>query len=177
MKIIIVLIMFVVICVQGHAQLFQGEGFKANKGYEIGFIGGVLGVYDDLSYGAIGLNFTAYGIYVDFLGFPRAHESSTDVDKHENEKTSFGAHLGYQFPLTKWLSIIPIVGYSTVKNGTTDGSNYKINKNTGITNSYYVKDKNDGFDYGGALCFNIKSVRLYAVGTRFGLYGGIGFSF
>ena len=122
MKKIIVLLLMVAFGLKSQAQLLQGDGFDANKGYEIGLIGGVLGIYDDLSYGAFGLNFTAYGIYVDFLGMPRAHEKSTDVDKHENEKTSIGAHLGYQFPLTNWLSIIPVVGYASVKNGTTDGS-------------------------------------------------------
>lgn len=177
MKKIIVLLLMVAFGLKSQAQLLQGDGFDANKGYEIGLVGGVLGIYDDLSYGAFGLNFTAYGIYVDFLGMPRAHEKSTDVDKHENEKTSIGAHLGYQFPLTNWLSIIPVVGYASVKNGTTDGSNYKINSQTGITNSYKVKDEISGFDYGGLLCFNIKKVRLYAAGTRYGLYGGIGIAF
>jgi hypothetical protein len=149
MKKIIVLLLMAVLGMKAQAQLLQGDGFYANKGYEIGLIGGVIGVYDDLSYGAFGLNFTAYGVYVDFLGMPRAHEKSTDVDVHENEKTSIGVHLGYQLPLTTWLSIIPVVGYASVKNGTTDGSNYKINKQTGITNSYKVKDENGGFDYGG----------------------------
>ena len=46
-----------------------------------------------------------------------------------------------------------------------------------ISNAYYVKDENNGFDYGGLLCFNINKVRLYAAGTRFGLYGGIGLAF
>ena len=149
MKKIIVLLLMAVLGMKAQAQLLQGDGFDANKGYEIGLIGGVIGVYDDLSYGAFGLNFTAYGVYVDFLGMPQAHEKSTDVDVHENEKTSIDVHLGYQLPLTTWLSIIPVVGYASVKNGTTDGSNYKINKQTGITNSYKVKDENGGFDYGG----------------------------
>jgi hypothetical protein len=40
-----------------------------------------------------------------------------------------------------------------------------------------VKDENGGFDYGGLLCFNIKKVRLYAAGTRYSIYGGIGLAF
>lgn len=177
MKKVVVLLLMALLGTKAQAQLLQGDAFKANKGYEIGLIGGVLGVYDDLSYGAFGLNFTAYGVYVDFLGMPRAHEKSTDVKKHENEKTSLGVHLGYQLPLTTWLSVIPVVGYASVKNGTTDGSNYTISSQSGITNSYKVKDEISGFDYGGLLCVNIKKVRIYAAGTRYGIYGGIGLAF
>lgn len=176
MKKTIVLLLLAVTVGQVHAQLLQGEGFKANKSFEIGLLGGALGIYDDLSTPGIGFNVTAYGVYFDFLGWPRTHANSTDVKKHDNEKTSYSVHAGYQFPLATWLSVIPIVGYTGIKNGTTDGSNWTINGGN-ISNAYYVKDENNGFDYGGLLCFNINKVRLYAAGTRFGLYGGIGLAF
>lgn len=170
----VLLLTLVVACVQSQAQLLQGDGFEANKGYEIGLLGGAFGIYDDVSCAGIGFNGTIYGAYVDLLFWPRAHSNTTDVDKHENEKETFSVHAGYQFPLTKWLSIIPVIGYTSVTTGTTDGSKWSYNKSSGIRNSYSVEDKTQGFDYGGALCINIKSVRLYAVGTRYGIYGGIG---
>ncbi len=173
MKKMIVLLMIAGASLHVHAQLFQGDGFKANKGFEIGLLGGAFGIYDDVSSAGIGLNGTIYGAYIDFLFWPRAHSNSTDVDKHENEKETVSVHAGYQFPLTKWLSVIPVVGYTSVKNGTTDGSRYRISGGQ-IYNSYSVKDKSQGFDFGGVLCFNIKSVRIYAAGTRYGVYGGIG---
>ena len=57
MKKVVVLLLMALLGTKAQAQLLQGDAFKANKGYEIGLIGGVLGVYDDLSYGAFGLNF------------------------------------------------------------------------------------------------------------------------
>ena len=176
MKKIIVLLLLAITDVQAQAQLLQGEGLKANQSAEIGLIGGALGINDDLSSAALGFNLIIKGFYADLLLWPRAHANSTDVDKHEDEKTAFGIHAGYHFPLTKWLSVIPIVGYAEVKNGTTYGSKYTIS-NGNINNSYDVKDKNNGFDYGGLLCFHINAVRLYAAGTRFGVYGGIGIGF
>ena len=176
MKKVCALMMMVMVSLGIHAQLLQKEGFKANKGYTIGLVGGAFGIYDDVSCAAIGMNTTISGIYVDVLFWPRAHESSTDVDVHKDEKTAVSIHTGYQFPMTKWLSIIPVIGYTSVKNGDTDGSNYRIS-NGNITNSYYVKEKNEGFDYGGILCINIKSVRVYAAGTRYGVYGGVGLKF
>jgi len=38
-------------------------------------------------------------------------------------------------------------------------------------------EKSRGFDYGGVLCFNIKKGRMYAAGTRYRVYGGIGVKF
>lgn len=178
MKKLCVLLLLAMVSISLHAQLLQGEGFKSNKGWSLGLVGGAFGIYDEVSCPGLGMNLTISGVYVDLMGWPRAHESSTDVDVHKDEKVCFSGHVGYEFPLTKWLSIIPVVGYTSVKNGDTDGSNYKINKSSGkITNSYYVKEKNEGFDYGGMLNINIKSVKIYAAGTRYGIYGGIGLKF
>lgn len=177
MKKIFAVVLLTIFSINIHAQLLQGEGFEANKGFAMGIMGGAFGIYDDVSSAGIGLNATISGVYVDLLGWPRAHEKSTDVGYHRDEKTAFSVHAGYQFPLTTWFSIIPVVGYTTVKNGDTDGSNWRYNSGTGITNAYYVKDESQGFDYGGVLCFNINKVRIYAAGTRYGIYGGIGMKF
>ena len=178
MKNICFLLVAFFVSMSKNAQLLQGDGLLENKGGSIGFIGGAVGINDDPSAPALGLNGTIYGIYIDFLFWPRAHANSTDVDKHENEKQAISAHIGYQIPLLKWLSIIPIAGYTQVENGTTDGSHWKSSSSSGIVNSYVVDEDNKGFDFGGILVFNIsKSVRVYATGTTRAVYGGIGFKF
>lgn len=176
MKKILLFAVLITTGLQVHAQLLQGEGFKGNKGFSMGLLGGAFGIYDDVSNMGIGLNATFSGVYVDLLVMPRAHESSTDVDVHKDEKQTVSIHAGYQFPLTSWVSVIPVVGFTSVKIGDTDGSRWRSGSN-GITNSFREKDKTEGFDYGGVLCFNIKKVRIYAAGTRYGVYGGVGLAF
>lgn len=158
------------------AQLFEKKGVSGNKGGSVGIIGGAFGIYDEHSSGAFGVNGTAYGVYFDLMGWPRKHARSTDVKKHENEKSCISVHVGYQLPLTKWLNFTPVVGYTAIKKGTTDGSKWSVSS-SGIYNSFDVKEKTNGFDYGGILTFNIKALQLYAAGTRYGAYGGIGFKF
>lgn len=175
MKKIYLLFATFMVCMSASAQLLQGEGLNENKGGSIGIIGGALGI-NGLSYAGVGMNGTIYGAYIDFMFLPRANANSTDVNKHSNEKQSISVHLGYQVPLLKWLNIIPIVGYTQVQKGTTDGSNWTYTYGSGINNSFYVDETNKGFEFGGILAVKIgKIVRIYGAGTTRCIYGGIGF--
>ena len=173
-----ILFVIMIMCsISMQARIFSKDAFQeANSGGSIGIVGGVLGIYDDLSSAGIGLNGMYKGIYLDFLFWPRAHSSSTDVNYHKDEKQSVSVHAGYQFPITSNIRIIPVVGYTSVRNGDTDGSRYSISSGH-INNSYIVKDKNEGFDYGAVISIGIKKVNIYAAGTRYGVYGGVGIRF
>lgn len=167
---------FLTIGIAVQAQVFTKEAFDyANKSFSIGLIGGVVGAQDDMAYGALGVNITAYGLYADFMGWPKSHANDVEVEKW-HDKSSMAAHVGYQLPVTKSFRIIPVVGYAKVEEGATDGSNWKVGS-SGIVNDFEAEHKKDGVDYGAVLVLNIGKINLYAAGTRRTFFGGLGFNF
>lgn len=163
------------ILVLGLALLCTSTTF-AEKKVNVGVIGGAIGLYDNLTYGGLGLNMTIYNVYADFMLWPRNHKGDTGIDKW-NDKRSLSIHGGYQIPIGNTFRVIPIVGYSEVKRGITDGSHWS-SSNDGINNSFKETAKVSGFDYGAVLRFNIKDkFTIDVAGTRYALYGGIGLNF
>lgn len=160
---------------QYRSQLSAKNAFEyANKTIDIGILGGVIGVQDNYSYGAMGLNMTIYGVYADFMGWPKAHSNDVRVEKW-HDKYSVACHFGYQIPLSKSFRIIPVIGYAKVEEGTTDGWDWKVGSN-GIINKFHAENRVDGFDYGGVLVINSGKWNIYASATRRIIFGGIGLS-
>lgn len=54
------------ISVLGLAILCTSTTF-AQKKVNVGVIGGAIGLYDNLTYGGLGLNITIYNVYADFM--------------------------------------------------------------------------------------------------------------
>lgn len=158
------------------AQIFSKEAFEyANQKWAIGAMGGGLGVFDDKAIGVFGLNLTVKGVYADFLGKWSSHKSDVRVGKwKESSGTAF--HLGYQLPVTKTFRVIPVVGYYTLGNTTTDGYDWTVTS-TGISNKTSTSVDTKGIDYGGVLVLNSKHVNFYAACTRHALYGGVAYQF
>ena len=145
----------------------------SNRAFAFCFCGGALGLNSKITLGGGGVSMTICGVYLDFIGSPTKHGGSTEVKKWKDTR-GVTFHAGYQVPIARWLRIIPEIGYYSVTEGTTDGSNYSVDKN-GIHNKYTVKWKDSGLDYGGVLvlhlfhCFDIN----FAV-TKNTMYGGLG---
>ena len=137
---------------QYQSQVKSSSTFEyANKSFDMGIIGGVIGVQDDYSYGALGFNMTLYGIYADFMGWPKAHEDDVRVDKW-HDKSSIAYHVGYQIPLMKYLRIIPIVGYAKVEEGTTNGWDWTVGYG-GIVNKFTAEKKSKWFGLWWCNCY------------------------
>lgn len=145
--------------------------WSVNKKWNIGILGGCMGYADDLTMGAFGMNTTVKGFYADFLVLPRAHVNDTNVEKWD-DKQCFGFHAGYQIPIVKALRIIPMIGYSHISKGTTDGSSWSVGSN-GIVNSYKADTKINEFDYGAMVVVNIKKVNIDVAVTRHAIFGGV----
>lgn len=159
-------------CLSGLVSPTYAESpWRVNKKWNIGLLGGCMGYADNLAMGAFGMNTTVKGFYADFLVLPRAHANDTNVGKWD-DKQCFGFHAGYQIPIVKALRIVPMVGYSHVSEGTTDGSSWNVG-NSGIVNSYRPKTKNNGFDYGAMVVVNIKKVNIDIAVTRHAIFGGV----
>ncbi len=126
--------------------------FGLNKSLSIGLQGVGL---EHLDYGAMGVNATFYGAYVDCMWWPRKHDNDVRVDKWKDHSV-WAAHVGYQIPFFKYggtsIRITPMVGYASVKEGITDGEDWSVDK-YGIVNKFNVTEEKDGFDYGAALVF------------------------
>lgn len=121
-----------------------------------------------------------YGVVCNF-GFYLNHSNSTDVDYHRNEDSGFYLHFGYNFPVAKWFSFAPLIGYSKHVIGDYDGSQWRYVN--GIQNKFIQTGPSySGFDYGLQISFDIPcgkicSLNVPAALTRHIFYFGLGFTF
>ncbi len=161
--------------------IFFPKLFHLNKAVSVGIIGATI---DNFNYGAIGLNATFYGFYLDAMGWPRKHYDDVRVDKWEDSKV-FAFHAGYQIPIHYYnggsIKLTPLFGYARVEHGITDGSNWK-EADTGIINSFHVTDVKKGFDYGAALSLQNYDKKIgyhnfYLAYTRYTAWIGFGIEF
>lgn len=155
--------------------------FGFNKSVSFGIIGARLESFD---YGAIGFNVTAFGVYADFMGWPRKHENDVRVDKWKDHSV-WAAHIGYQIPFHYYngssIRLIPMAGYSSIKEGITDGGDWDVNQG-GIHNSFRVTEQKGGFDYGAALVFQNTDKKIgaytFSLGaTKHAVWLGLGWEF
>ena len=155
--------------------------FHLNKSVSVGIIGGVM---DNFNFGAAGINASFYGLYADFMGWPRKHYDDLRIDKWEDSKV-FAFHGGYQIPIHYYdggsIKLIPLLGYARVEHGITDGSNWDVT-DTGIVNSYHTTDVKSGLDYGAAFAYQnydkkIGYYNFYMAYTRYTAWIGFGIEF
>ena len=115
------------------------------------------------------------------MGFYMNHSSSVDIDYHSNEDSGFYMHFGYNFPVAKWFSVAPLIGYSKHVIGDYDGSNWTI-YNGNISNKFYHTGPSySGFDYGVEISFDIPCGKICSLNvpvslTRHIFYFGLGFT-
>ncbi len=155
--------------------------FGLNKSVSVGIIGGGMETFD---YGALGINATCYGVYVDFMGWPRKHSNDVSIDKWEDH-SQYAFHVGYQIPFHQYkdgsIRLIPVIGYASIKKGYTDGGDWSVGSG-GIINKFHVTEEFGGFDYGAVLSFQSKDDKLgyfdfYVGATKHTIWIGLGYDF
>lgn len=149
---------------------------EVNNKWNLGVIGGYVGYGKNISNGAVGISLTIKGFYADIMGWPSSHEHDMGVDKW-SDKTSLVLHTGYQIPIVKSLRIIPIVGFSKVAYGTTDGSDYDISDSGTVHNKFSESKAISGLDFGGIVVINIKKLNINLALTKYTILGGIAMEF
>ena len=169
MKKTICIIILIVVCFPLNAK----KWFDTNKNISFGLLYGTVCAKEELSQHAWGFNSMLYGFYFDLLIKGRSHGGDVAVGKwKDKEADSF--HFGYQIPIIEYVRIVPIIGYSSVKTGMTDGYNWSISQH-GLSNSFNVDKKIGGFDCGGVLVLNYSIISLYGGYTNYNMfYGGVG---
>ena len=127
-----------------------------------------------------GVNAVIGGVYVDFAWASPQHKFDshiTDELYHDNE--AFCINAGYQIPITYWLRIMPVAGYSQTNDGITDGSSINISTSDSSISLYHDYDVTPGtrvhqFNYGIGLSIQpLSFLVINAVATNHALYGGI----
>ena len=173
--------------ISGHAQdasdkhKYFPKLFKLNESFSIGIQGAGL---EHMDYGAMGLNATFYGFYLDYMWWPRKHDNDVRVDKWQDHSV-WGSHVGYQIPFFQYagssIRLIPMVGYTSIKEGITDGEDWSVGE-SGIVNKFHVTEEKGGFDYGAALVFQNSDSNIgaydFSIGvTRHTLWVGLAWEF
>ena len=134
--------------------IFQTKDvWNVNKAVEIGFQGTQIGRSSDgFSEWGMGIDFTCYGVYLDYSFLINTHKNDVRVDKWD-DKRGWAFHAGYQIPISKVFRIIPQIGYVSGDYGVTDGWNWTVTNN-GIKNHFDSKESFSSFDYGAKLVIN-----------------------
>ena len=120
------------------------------------------------------------GIYLDFIEAEPQHKYTSEIsDTKWNDTCAFSIGLGYQFPLTKWLRIMPLIGYSQTNDGITDGSSMSLSADIDSFTWYHEYEVTKGsrshyFNYGGGISVQpCKWFSINLIATRHALYGGV----
>lgn len=170
MKKIILLLTVMIAGISANAQsLFP------NTKINVSLLGGCTGYSQDISSFSFGMSATIQKVYVDFYGMPAKHHSDTGIDKWDDKKC-YSFHGGYSFDVAKNFRLIPIIGYTKISRGETDGSDWGVS-NSGIENKYNETASISGLDFGGVAVYDLNGFIIDVSATKYSLMAGIGVEF
>ena len=180
-KLTIIAMLLTAFTFSAKAQWFD---FSQNyKDFTIGFNAGVVG-YDFVggqidkniaSFGS-GISFSLLGVYVDFIYQSPEHKWGNKIEsKVYNDHTALTINAGYKIPVTNWLNITPLLGYSNETYGETDCSTANVDyESRSIYHPYTVNERYSHFNYGLGLSFKpTKWIELGGVCTAHAIYGNL----
>ena len=157
-----------------------------NRGV-VGFQTGLVGYNNvndlpdmSLSDVGVGINLNISGVYADFLYVTPdhmydSHIVQTDWEDHD----AFVINVGYQIPIYRnYVFITPLIGWSRVSTGITEGNNIGIDsENHSIYHKYHSTWHRNDFNYGGMLTVApCKYFEINATFTAHAAYAGIAFN-
>lgn len=168
------------------AQYFD---FRNNErfsiGLNVGAVGYHLGAMNHVgphntteSYNGFGMgaNLSAGGVYVDFIYQTPDHLYTKEVGTDWNDHTALAINVGYQFPVTDFLFVMPMIGYSNETYGITEGNKFDVGDHQ-LIHDYEVTERFHHFNYGLGMVFRLfGEVEVGCVGTAHALYGTISYS-
>ena len=165
---------FLTLAVGAHA---QDDSMRIEAGINLGQVAS-FSSYARLTLGA---NILVKGFYLDYLSSSPEHRYSPASDTKWNDHKALCINAGYQFPILKWLRVMPLVGYAQTNDGITDASKtyWEYDEYSSGTDYHPYKvtpgSRLHYFNYGGGLSIQpCKWFSINAVATRHAIYGGIG---
>ncbi|MBR5703733.1 MAG: hypothetical protein IKX45_05725 [Bacteroidales bacterium] len=151
------------------------------KRFEAGFNFGQAASFSEYARLTFGANLMIAGVYLDFLSADPEHKYSPSSDTKWNDHKAVCINAGYQFPILKWLRIMPLIGYAQTNDGITDASvtywDYDEDSGSSTFHPYKVTpgSRQQYFNYGGGLSIQpCKWFSINLIGTRHAIYGGFG---
>lgn len=129
--------------------------------------------YSDLGYG---VSLSLLGFYADFMYQPPAHRWDSKVSPIVyHDHTALTINMGYKIPVTSWMNITPLIGYSNETIGRTDCSSINIDfENQSVYHDYDADEIHSHFNYGAGLSFKLFDViEIGGVCTAHATYGNV----
>ena len=180
-KVALFAVLFSMMTISAKAQWFD---FSQNMSdVTIGFNAGVVGyhlgdgqidkTYADFGWG---VSFSIIGVYADFIYQCPEHKFGNKISPDTyNDHTALTINLGYKIPVTRWLNITPLIGYSNETTGVTDCSTINVDYESHSTYHDYKRETIDNhFNYGAGISLKpIKWLEIGGVCTAHAVYGNI----
>ena len=179
-KLAIIAVLLTAFTFSAKAQMFD---FSRNSDdFCIGFNAGVVG-YDfnngkldkNIAGFGLGASISVRGIYVDFIYQKPEHQWGKKFTEIYDDHTALTINAGYKIPVTYWLSVTPLVGYSNETFGETDCATVDLEQdNRSFFHTYKANERFDHFNYGLGLSFKpFEFLEFGGVCTSHAVYGNI----
>ena len=115
MKRFILLGIISIFALSGYSQeLYKGGLLKYNNSLSFGIYSGLAGKGQKIENPIFGFSLSAYGIYIDYMFLCRDRDKYIFDGLGNNRSENF--HIGYQIPISNWMKITPVIGYSFNEN-------------------------------------------------------------
>ena len=182
-KTVLLVAMLALFVGSANAQWFDfSNNRRASIGVNLGVVGYNLtsqGIVENLSGFGTGINLSISGLYLDFIYQSPQHRWDRHVTQAEyDDHTALAINVGYQIPVSSWLYVTPLIGYSNETTGKTLGNSIGIDvERRSIYHEYKRLTMENHFNYGVGLMFRpIEMLEIGAVASSHALYGTISFS-
>ena len=128
----------------------------------------------------VGMSIALAGVYVDFVYVSPDHMYDSHVVMEDwEDHDAFVINVGYQIPIYKdYVLITPLIGWSRVSTGITEGNNIGIDtESSSIFHKYHSTWHRNDFNYGGVITLvPCKYFEINLTGTAHAAYAGIAFN-
>lgn len=129
--------------------------------------------YSDLGLGA---SISVFGVYLDFIYQSPEHKWGNKITPDMYyDHSALTINMGYKIPVTSWLNVTPLIGYSNETEGWTDCGTINVDyENHSVYHDYDVEHRYNHFNYG--LGLSVKPISWLEIGgvcTSHAVYGNI----
>lgn len=179
-KFFIIAAMLVLTVGSARAQWFD---FSQNRqditfGLNVGVVGYHFNGQIDNTYSGFGggLSASFFGVYMDFMYQSPEHRWGNKISPDiYHDHTALTINAGYKIPVTRWLILTPLIGYSNETTGWTDCSTINIDyESRSIYHDYDREAVYSHFNYGVGLSVKpIKWIEIGGVCTAHAVYGNL----
>lgn len=166
--------------VSAKAQVFDlSNNQRMSFGINLGAAGYHLGseglntTYNGFAFGA---NVSFMGFYIDFMRQIPEHKYTKEVGQDWNDHSALTINVGYQIPITSYLFVAPLVGYSNETYGITKGNKFEIGDHE-LIHDYDVIERFNHFNYGlQVMAKPVEMIEIGCVVSAHALYGTLSYS-